>query len=289
MGYRIITDSASDLTPELISATGVTVLPLHSVITNEKANMVLDGTQLPIAEFYSLIRTKYTATTSAVNVGAFTEVFEEVLSQGEDILYIAFSSGLSTTCQSAQIAAEDLAGKYQERKIIVVDTLAASLGEGLLVYYAAQRRAEGATIEEVRDFLLENRLHLCHWFTVDDLFFLKRGGRVSAATALLGSMLNIKPVLHVDNEGHLINMEKAKGRRGSLNALLARMKKTIVNPAEQTVFISHGDCLEDAELLASMVREQIGVKEIVIGYVGQVIGTHSGPGTLALFFLGSER
>lgn len=289
MKYRIFADSGADLTAELIKDLEVSVIPLRCTVTGDKDGEIIDGTYLPIEECYALLRKKYSASTAAINVAAFTEEFEKALSVGEDVLYLAFSSGLSTTCNAAKVAAADLAEKYPDRKICIVDTLAASLGEGLLVYYAAKKRDEGADIDEVRDYIESIKLNLCHWFTVDDLFFLKRGGRVSAATAVLGSMLNIKPVLHVDNEGHLINVEKARGRRGSFQALVNHMKATVTDPAEQTVFISHGDCLAEAEILASMVREQIGVKEIVIGYIGSVIGTHSGPGTIALFFLGSER
>ena len=170
-----------------------------------------------------------------------------------------------------------------------MDTLCASLGQGLLVYLAAQKRREGASLEEVCAFAEQTKHNLCHWFTVDDLFFLKRGGRIGAATAVVGSMLQIKPVLHVDEAGHLVNVSKARGRRGSLDALCQRMQETAIDPASQTIFISHGDCAEDAEYLASRIRETMGVKEVFISYVGPVIGAHSGPGTMALFFLGKER
>mgnify|MGYP005880787359 CR=1 FL=1 len=179
--------------------------------------------------------------------------------------------------------------KYPERKLFVVDTLCASMGEGLLVWHAGQLKKQGKTIEEVRDWAEENKLHLCHQFTVDDLHFLMRGGRISATTAAVGSMLKIKPVLHVNNEGKLVNIGKARGRKASLNTLVDRMEATAVNPGEQTVFISHGDSLEDAQYVARLVSERMGVKDIRINYVGPVIGAHSGPGTLALFYLGTER
>ncbi|MEG1516702.1 MAG: DegV family protein, partial [Clostridia bacterium] len=165
----------------------------------------------------------------------------------------------------------------------------ASLGEGLLVWHAAQLKNAGKSMEEVAQWVEENKLHLCHWFTVDDLHFLKRGGRVSAATAVLGTMLSIKPVMHVDNEGHLINMTKARGRKASMVALVDNMEKAAIDPANQMVFLSHGDCLEDAQKVADMVKERMGVKEVILNNVGPVIGAHSGPGTLALFFLGTER
>ena len=287
--YRIFTDSGSDISCELAKKINVTVLPLHSVMTDAKGTSAIDGTQLPISEFYELLRRRYSAKTAAVNTDAFAEAFRPVLLAGEDILYLGLSSGLSTTVNAAKLAAEDLAAEYPDRKIVVVDTLAASLGEGLLVWLAAMKRDAGATIEELEQYLTDNRLHLCHWFTVDDLFFLKRGGRVSAATALVGTALGIKPVMHVDNDGHLIKVGVARGRRKSICELFNRMADTVIEPEGQTVFISHGDCLEDAEYLASLIRERWSVKEIMIDYVGQVIGTHSGPGTLALFFLGTQR
>ena len=287
--YAILTDSSCDLSAELAEQLGVEVLPLTVEIEGKRYHNYLDGREIGFAEFYAKLRSGIPATTAAVNVGEFTDKMEPILQAGKDILIPAFSSGLSTTYNSAAIAAADLSERYPDRKIYVVDTLAASLGQGLLVYLAAQKKAAGASIEEVRDWLEENKLHLCHWFTVDDLNHLKRGGRVSATTALLGTMLSIKPVMHVDDEGHLINVGKARGRLASLKAMVDKMAETAIEPASQTVFISHGDCLEDAEKVAQMVRERFGVKDVVINYVGPVIGAHSGPGTLALFFLGTHR
>ena len=229
------------------------------------------------------------STTTQINSEEFLRVFTPLLEAGQDVLYIAFSSGLSGTCQSALLAREELRRRFPERRLEVFDSLCASMGEGLLVYHAAKLRQEGRDMDQVLAWLKENVLRLCHWFTVDDLNHLKRGGRVSTATALVGTMLGIKPVLHVDNEGHLISVSKVRGRRQSLEALVSRMEETAVNPAEQTVFISHGDCLEDAQFVAQHVREKLGVTQIQIGYIGPVIGAHSGPGTVALFFLGKER
>ena len=205
------------------------------------------------------------------------------------MLYLGFSSGLSSTYSASEIAAQELRERYPERKVLTVDTLCASMGQGLLVWLTVQELKHGATLEEAAKYAEDNRLHLCHWFTVDDLFFLKRGGRVSAATALVGSALGIKPVLHVDNEGHLINVSKARGRKNSILALVDRMERSAIEPEKQTVFISHGDCLADAEFLAQEVRRRLHVPRIEINYVGPVIGAHSGPGTLALFFLGTAR
>lgn len=287
--YVVMTDSSADLTVELVEKLGLDVIPL-SVNVGEKSFMNYpDEREIGSHEFYEMLRGGANAKTSAVNVDTFVNAMSVHLKQGKDVLYLGFSSGLSSTYNAGAIAAEELRAAYPDRKILTVDTLCASLGQGLLVYLTVQKVLAGATIEEAAAFAEENRLHLCHWFTVDDLFFLKRGGRVSAATALVGSALGIKPVLHVDNEGHLINVSKARGRKNSILALVDRMEKSAINPAKQTIFISHGDCLADAEFLADEVRKRFGISDITINFVGPVIGAHSGPGTLALFFLGEER
>ena len=287
--FVIMTDSSADLSAEMVKQLDVEVLPLRFIIRNDTYCNYPDNREMDPAQFYKMLRNGEVATTSAVNVADYIEALEPLLQSGRDILILAFSSGLSTTCNSAVIAAEELREKYPDRKIYTVDTLCASLGQGLLVYHACRERAEGKSIEEVRDWAEENKLHLCHQFTVDDLHFLKRGGRISAATAMVGSMLSIKPLLHVDNEGHLINIGKIRGRAASLKALVDKMAATAIHPERQTVFISHGDCLTDARTVAQAVQERLGVPEVVINYVGPVIGAHSGPGTLALFYLGSER
>ena len=238
---------------------------------------------------YDGLRSGQAAKTSAVNPSRWGEVIEPALSAGQDVLVLAFSSGLSTTYQSAVIAAEELGEKYPERTIRVVDTLCASMGQGLLVWYACKKRDEGLSLEELYSWVMENRLHLCHWFTVDDLMYLKRGGRISAATALVGTMLQIKPLLHVDDEGHLISMSKARGRKAAIDALVRKAQELGAGYDNSTMFISHGDCREDAAYLAQQLKEKCGVKDVIISYVGAVIGSHSGPGTLALFFLGSHR
>ena len=242
-----------------------------------------------LKEMYDGLRSGQAAKTSAVNPSRWGEVIEPALSAGQDVLVLAFSSGLSTTYQSAVIAAEELGEKYPERTIRVVDTLCASMGQGLLVWYACKKRDEGLSLDALYSWVMENRLHLCHWFTVDDLMYLKRGGRISAATALVGTMLQIKPLLHVDDEGHLISMSKARGRKAAIDALVRKAQELGAGYDNSTMFISHGDCREDAEYLAQQLKEKCGVKEVVISYVGAVIGSHSGPGTLALFFLGSHR
>ena len=287
--YVILTDSSADLSAELVAELGVEVLPLSFTMEDKTYYNWPDNRDIDPGDFYARLRGGAMATTSAVNVADYTETIEPMLKAGKDVLVLAFSSGLSATCHSAQIAAEELMEQYPDRKVYVVDTLCASLGQGLLVWYAAQQKKQGKSIEEVRDWTEAHKLNLCHWFTVDDLHFLKRGGRISAATAVLGTMLSIKPVMHVDNEGHLIKVGTARGRNASLKALVDHMAETAQNPGEQVVFISHGDCLADAQKVADDVKARFGVKTVVINYVGPVIGAHSGPGTVALFFLGSER
>ena len=285
--YVILTDSGTDFTKEMIEELDVELLDLWVTRENEEP---VPNSSLDLSEFYAFLREKKSASTAAVNIDSFIEIMTPILEAGKDILYLGFSSGLSSTYASGKVAADELMEKYPDRKIYTVDTLAASLGQGLLVYLAAKRRLAGESIESVRDFVENNKLNLCHWFTIDDLFFLKRGGRVSGATAVVGTMLGIKPVMHVDNEGHLINVAKARGRRAAVDALFDKAKTTMIGErANSSVFISHGDCIEDAEYLAERIKNEIGVKEVRIAYVGSVIGSHSGPGTLALFFLGSER
>ncbi len=288
--YVIVTDSCCDLTQKMADELGVQVLPLGILIDGKMHRNYLDGREISFKDFFRIARSgEAKFSTCALNESEFTEVFEPALAGGKDVLCIAFSSGLSATANAAHMAAATLSERYPQRKIYVVDTLAASMGEGLLVYHAVMRQRAGESIDQVRDWLEGNKLKLCHWFTVNDLHFLKRGGRVSSATAILGSMLQIKPVLHVDNDGHLINMAKARGRNASIRALAERMKATVTDPAGQVVFISHGDCAQEAEQLAEIIKKEIGVKEIHINFVGPVIGAHAGPGTIALFFLGTER
>ena len=287
--FVILTDSSADLGVDMVRQLDVQVLPLSFSMGTQIYHNYPDNREIDPHAFYQLLRQGQVATTSAINMAQYTDALEPLLQEGKDVLVLAFSSGLSTTYNSSRLAVEELQEKYPERKIYTVDTLCASLGQGLLVYLAAKERDAGKSIEQVRDWVEENKLHMCHQFTVDDLHFLKRGGRISATTAVVGSMLQIKPVLHVDNEGHLINIAKARGRQASLKALVDKMEKTAIDPANQVVFISHGDCLEDAQTVEKMVKERFGVKEVYINYVGPVIGAHSGPGTLALFYVGSER
>ena len=287
--YIIITDSAADMSAEMVKELGVKVLPLSFTIQDHTYEDHPDRRAMPIEEFYRLLREGRMATTSAVNVSQYVELMEPLLQDGKDILILAFSSGLSTTYNSSAIAAEELREKYPERKILTVDTLCASLGEGLLVWYAARLQKAGKSIEEVRDWAEENKLKFCHWVAVDDLAHLKRGGRISATTAFVGGMLSIKPIIHVDNEGHLINVGKVRGRTPSLKHLVDEMEKRITDPQDQTIFISHSDCLEDARVVGEEAKRRLGVKDVVYNHIGPVIGAHTGPGTVALFFVGTER
>ena len=265
--YIIITDSSCDLPDNLVKALELEVLPLSFIMDGKTYRNWPDNREMSPDQFYGKEREGLMATTNAVNVGEAADAIEAVLKQGKDALILAFSSGLSTTCNSFQIAAQELAEQYPDRKIYVVDTLCASLGQGMFVYQAAKLRQEGKTMEEVRDWAEETKLRQCHYFTVDDLFFLKKGGRVSAATAVVGTMLQIKPVLHVDNEGHLINVAKARGRKASLTALVDKVGELAEGPASQTMFISNSDCLKDAQFVADEIKKRYGVKEIIINSI----------------------
>ena len=286
MSYQIITDSGCDLSLQMYENLGVTVVPLCLNFRGEERR---DLSENCIKELYDAMRGGETASTAAINPTEWAANIEPVLAAGEDVLVLAFSSGLSTTYQSAVIAAEELMEKYPERTVKVVDTLCASRGEGMFVWYACKKRDAGMSLEELWQWCEDHKLQLCHWFTVDDLVYLKRGGRVSAATALLGSMLNIKPVLHVDDEGHLVSVAKVRGRKASIEALAKKLGETGLPGENDTVFICHGDCIEDAQYLEKLVKEKYGVKEVLTYYTGAVIGSHSGPGTLALFYMGKHR
>lgn len=287
--YVLMTDSCCDLSASLAEELGIFVLPLSLELSGQTYHNYLDGREIGFSDFYDRIRAGETATTSAISVGVFEETMRPFLESGKDILCLSFSSALSTTYQSAVIAAGEMAESFPEAKIHVVDTLSASLGQGLLVYLCARKKQAGLDIDALRDYAEQTKGQVCHWFTVDDLNHLKRGGRVSATAALFGTMLSIKPVLHVDDQGRLIPVSKSRGRRASLTALVDRMEQTAVDPGTQTVFISHGDCPEDAQFVADEIRRRFGTEDIRINFVGPVIGNHSGPGTMALFFLGTER
>lgn len=289
MNYELLSDSCSNLTEEMIDSCGVQIISLLVRANGKEYRSYIKGEKTDIKMFYDMMRNGTMLETTQLDMHTCREYFEPILKQGKDLLYLAFSSGLSGTYHVACMVAKELQEEYPDRKIYVVDSLSASMGQGLLLYLAAQKRLEGMEIDQLRDWIMQERLHLCHWFTVDDLNHLKRGGRVSATTALVGSMLGIKPILHVDDAGKLINVGKARGRMKSLDALVEHMAETAVEPANQTIFISHGDSLEDAQYVERQVRERFQVKDIYINYIDPVIGAHSGPGTIALFFLGTHR
>ena len=284
--YKIITDSCCDLSVDKLKELDVAAVSLSFMF---RGSPRLDAVTDEIKEVYNAMRDGETATTSAANPEDWSKVIEPVLAAGEDALVITFSSGLSTTYQSAVIAADDLMEKYPDRKVNVVDSLCASLGQGLLVWYACDKRDEGLSLDELTQWVENNKQSICQWFTVDDLYFLKRGGRITAATALVGTMLKIKPVLHVDENGKLVSVAKSRGRKASIDALAEKMAQLSMAGKNDRITICHGDCLEDAQYLAEQLKQKLGVKEVYIGYTGAVIGSHSGPGTLALFFLGNQR
>lgn len=289
MKFEIITDSSATLPKEIIVKFGIQVLSLSYFIDEEEFLSYERGKENDLSYFYEKLRNKGNIRTSLVNTQAALTLIEELLKEGKDVLYIGFSSGLSGTYQSVSLAMEDLKESYPERRIVYMDSLAASLGEGLLVYEACKLREEGKNIDEVFEWLETNKLHLCHWFSVDDLFFLKRGGRISTAAAVFGSALSVKPVMHVDNEGHLIVMSKARGRKKAIQELANHLFDTVENPEDQVMGISHADCEEDAVYLKNMIMEKYKVKEFIIEPMEPVIASHTGPGCLALFFFGKER
>lgn len=292
MDYEIVTDSCCNLIEEMIDDFGLHILPLSFMVEGEPEvyQSYLKGRKTDLQQFYAMMREGKVFKTSLPNLAEAEQLFRSILDAGRDILYLGFSSGLSGTYQAIEVLLSQIAPDYPDRKLLCVDTLAASGGQGLLVWYAVQHAREGWSIEQVRDWVEQNKLHLAHWFTVDDLMFLFRGGRVSKTAAWAGTLLNIKPVLHVDDEGHLIPMEKVRGRKKSLNALVDHMAKSGNQPiSEQMVFITHGDCIEDANYVADLVKERFGVRDVIINYVDPVIGAHSGPGTMALFFLADKR
>ena len=289
MSYEIVTDSSANLTDEIIDQYGINIVSLVFRVGEKEFYSYIKGENTDIKRFYDMMRKGETITTSLISLDLCRETFENILKQGKDLIYIGFSSALSGSYNAAAMIARDLQNEYPERKIHAIDSLSASMGEGLLVYHAAEQRRQGKTIDQVKDWLLNNRLNLCHWFTVDDLFYLKRGGRISATTAIAGTILAIKPIMNVDDKGKLVPVGKARGRRQSLELLVKKMEETCINPTEQMVFISHGDCIEDAQYVENLVRDRLHVRDVIINYVDPVIGAHSGPGTIALFFLGSKR
>ena len=287
--YVIMTDSCCDLTDQMARDLELEVLPLTMHMDGQDYPNDLAGTAISNQEFYKRIRAGKLATTSAVNVGQFQDAMRRVLESGRDIVCVCFSSALSTTYQSAVIAAEDLRAEFPEAEIHVVDSLSASLGQGLLLYLAVEQKRKGLTAAELAKWVEDNRLTVCHWFTVDDLNFLKRGGRVSATTALLGTMLSIKPIMHTSDEGKLVPVGKARGRKAAIAALLDKIEALGIHPEKQTMFICHADCEDDAKAVAQTIQDRFGTPTVHINYIGPVIGSHTGPNTMGIFFVGTQR
>ena len=283
--YVILSDSACDMTPETLDSWGVQTLPLLFRFDGTEEDLpdgALDG-----PTFYGRMRAGEVSKTSAQTIDAYADLFRPYLADGKDVFFLAFSSGLSSTFHNAELAAEDVMSEFPGRRVVIMDGLSASAGQGLLLCLVVRKRGEGATLDELTAYTESIRLHVCHWFTVDDLVYLKRGGRISAATALVGGMLQIKPILHMDNAGHLVSVSKVRGRKASIQALFDKYTSTCTDKS-LPVFISHGDAPADAAALADMIVGAGGPAPASV-YIGPVIGSHSGPGTLSLFFVGSER
>ena len=288
MGIKIVTDTCCDLPYQYVKENNIEMIPMTVNINQQetKDNLAKTG---KYEVFYQAILNGAMAKTSQINSYEFKEVFSKYIAAGESVLYIGFSSALSGCVNSARMAVEEIKEEIPEAKIQVVDSRCASMGQGLLIYYAVEEVKKGKTIEEVVDFLEQNKLKLNHWFTVADLEYLYRGGRVSKTSATVGTLLQIKPILHVDEEGRLIPKEKVKGRKKSLKVLVEKVKENIVHPEEQIVFISHGAALEEAEQLKQTLMEECHVKDVWLNYIGATVGSHSGPGTIAIFFMGEHR
>ncbi|MGI5891920.1 MAG: DegV family protein [Bacillota bacterium] len=287
--YVIITDATADLPVEILNKLSVDVVPMQFQIGEDNFTHYPDAREMSFHDFYERLSSGDLATTSQINAYTYTEFFTPYLQKGLDILYIAFSSGLSGTYNASTIAAQELMEKYPERKVYCIDSLCTSVGEGMLVYYAALKKQEGLDIDQLKEWVEKTRGTICHWFTLYDINYLRRSGRVNLLVAGLASMLSIKPVLHVDDLGFLVAVGKARGRKKALTALVEQMEKTCVNPEEQVVFIGHGDYEEDAIYVADLIRSKFKVKDIIITHIGPIIGAHTGPGVLSIFFFGNKR
>ncbi len=284
--FVITTDTTSDLPLKYLEENNIKIVPLYY---NIDGDVVCDNTGEKIKEFYAKMRNGAMPTTMACNPEQTREIFEEYLKKDYDILHIAFSSALSSSYNNAKIVSQELSDEYPDAKIIVIDSLCASMGEGLLVYKAVEQKKAGKNITEIASWVEENKLHICHQFTVDDLYHLFRGGRVSKTTAVIGTIINVKPILHVDDNGELIPVSKIRGRKKSLNALVDLMEKTLGNYKNDIVFISHGDAIEDAEYVADRIKERFGIQNFLINTISPTIAAHAGPGTIALFYMGQTR
>ena len=288
--FVIITETTADLPASYIEENGLVIVPLYYQIDE---TVYGEEKHLESKDFFDAMRNGATPTTSASNPDTLRKKYIELIESGKDILHLAFSSGLSCSYNNASFVAEDLKEEYPDAKITVIDTLCASLGQGLIVNSAVQLKQQGKSIEEIAEWIEAKKLNLCHQFTVDELIYLYRGGRLKKSSAILGTIINIKPVLHVDNEGHLVPLAKVRGRKKSLNALVDNMIAALdgydFDIENEWVYISHGDCQEDAEYVKKQIEERIGAKNFLINYLSPTIGSHAGPGTVALFHYGKTR
>lgn len=284
--YIISTDSTADLPESFIKEHGISVHPLYYTVDDIQYG---GANEMPMEVFYQKMRDGSLITTSASNPDVISSIFTNQVKEGFDVLHLSFSSALSCSYNNACVMSREVMEDYPDSKIEVIDTLCASLGQGLLVYYAVKLKEEGKTLEEVAAWVEQHKLSICHQFTVDDLKYLWRGGRISKTVAILGTLINVKPVLHVDDEGRLVPLCNVRGRKKSIGALLDNMADQIGSMDNDIVFISHGDCEDDAKLLADLIKERFGIDSFLINLVSPTIGAHSGPGTLALFHLGEHR
>lgn len=287
--FEIFTDSGCDITAKMAEDWHVSIIPLSVHIGDNTYGDYKDEREITYKEVYGLLRTDITASTSAPNIELYKQMMAPILAQGKDILVLSLSSALSSTYAYGFAAVNELKEAYPQQKIVILDSKCASLGLGLLVYTAVSLADEGRSLQEVADIIFQKHLQLCHWFTVDSLKRLQQGGRISAASAIMGGLLGIKPVMHMDDNGALAAVAKVRGRQASLDMLAERVADLIENPEEQVIFISHGDCIEEANDLKQKISEKITVKDFQYNFVGPVIGAHTGAGVIAVFFYGTKR
>jgi DegV family protein with EDD domain len=288
-GFDIITDSTSDLTQEFVDQLGLHIIPYPFYLDGKEDRDYPDRRELPIKAFYDALRNGKKASTSLVTRERYTDIFRPYFERGRDILYLCLSTGLSSSFSQCLLAANDLMTEFPGRSIIPVDSLGASMGQGMMAYYASKARDEGKNLDETAITIRQLIHTTCHWVCADDLNHLRRGGRVSGASAFVGTVLNIKPIIHMDDEGRLIPVAKIRGWANVLDYFGARVEETLLAPKDQVMFLSHSDAEENAQRMAEYLLARFGPREIIMNAIGPVIGAHTGPGTLALFFQGSKR
>lgn len=286
--FSVISDTGCDMPAALAKKLGIEAVPLKVIIGNKTVNCALNDLDVQTG-FYDLLRKNIKITTASPNIDDFIRYFRSILDHGKDILYIGFSSGLSGTYNVGRIAAEQLKEDYPEREILTVDSLCGSMGQALLIYYCTRKQSKGASLQEVYNYAEKIKLNICHWFTVDDLNHLKRGGRISPATAVIGSVMNIKPVLKVNDSGKLEMVYKARGKRLAIAKMVEQMGQHFYPDGNDIIFINHADCPDDADMLARSITKNYGITDFIISDIGPVFGAHSGPGALALYYVGDTR